>query len=311
MFERNALIAACKNHGTVSRVVVADVQGSAPREVGAAMLVWADGQSGTIGGGALEYELAQRARAGSIGFSKHALGPDMGQCCGGAVQMLTERYDLAAALALPSDLIARGPGDMPLAIAKLLNHARNEGTLPVSHRIGDWFVEPVLHPKNSLWIWGAGHVGRALVSVLAPLPDLDITWVDTAENRFPDARAPNVTILPAHAPDTLIQYAPVSSHHLILTYSHAIDLALCHGILSHEFASCGVIGSTTKWTRFRKRLAALGHTDVQISRITCPIGDPRLGKHPQMIAIGVADQLIKRVKSTITQPHDTALEATS
>jgi xanthine dehydrogenase accessory factor len=311
MFDRDALIAACETHGTVSRVVVAEVLGSAPREVGAAMLVWEGGQSGTIGGGALEYDLTRSARAGTSGLSKHALGPDMGQCCGGAVRILTERYDLKAALALPTDVIARGAGDMPLAVAKLLSQARNEGISPTTQRIGEWFVEPAMRPKHPLWIWGAGHVGRALVSVLAPLPDFDITWVDTAKDRFPDNCPAQVTVLPAHAPEAAIQYAPVCSHHLILTYSHAIDLALCHGILSHGFASCGVIGSMTKWVRFRKRLATFGHSDAQISRITCPIGDPALGKHPQMIAIGVADQLIRRVQSTNTQSHHTALEATS
>ena len=311
MFDRDALITACEIHGTVSRVVVAEVQGSAPREVGAAMLVWEGGQSGTIGGGALEYELAKFARTGAVGLSKHALGPDMGQCCGGAVHVLTERYDLQSSRALPLDVIARGSGDTPLAVAKLLNQSRTQGYLPKSQRVADWFVEPVLHPKHALWIWGAGHVGRAMISVLAPLPGFDITWVDTAENRFPDASPKNVAVLSAHVPDAAIQYAPVSSHHLILTYSHAIDLALCHGILSHGFSSCGLIGSATKWARFRKRLAALGHTDAQISRITCPIGDPTLGKHPHMIAIGVADQLIRRVQSTNTQSHDFPLEATS
>lgn len=306
MFDRDALIAACITHGTVSRVVVADVQGSAPREIGAAMLVWKDGQSGTIGGGALEYELAQRARNGHVGLSKHALGPDMGQCCGGAVQILTESYDLATAQSLLTDVIARGQGDMPLTIAKLLSAARNEGHLPKSQLTGTWFVEPVLRPQHALWIWGAGHVGRALVSVLAPLPNFEITWVDTAKNRFPDIAPPNVTLLPAQVPDAVIPYAPVSAQHLILTYSHTIDLALCHGLLAHGFASCGLIGSATKWARFRKRLVALGHSDAQISRINCPIGDPSLGKHPQMIAIGVANQLITRAHVS-----DCALEATS
>lgn len=306
MFDRDALIAACTRHGTVARVVVADVQGSAPRETGAAMLVWKDGQSGTIGGGALEFELAQLARNGAAGTSKHALGPDMGQCCGGSVKILTERYDLATAQSLPKDIIARGTGEMPLAVAKLLNIARNSGKSPSVQCIGGWMVEPVLSPTHALWIWGAGHVGRALVSVLAPLPDFAITWVDTSADRFPTHIPDGVATLPAQSPDKAIPYAPVSAHHLILTYSHAIDLALCHGVLSHGFASCGLIGSATKWARFSKRLAAFGHSQTQISRINCPIGDPTLGKHPQMIAIGVANQLVRQ---TQTQIH--ALEATS
>jgi xanthine dehydrogenase accessory factor len=101
-----------------------------------------------------------------------------------------------------------------------------------------------------------------------------------------------VTCLPAAEPPAALPHAPRQAHHLILTYSHDIDLALCHAALRHGFASCGLIGSATKWARFQSRLRALGHSDAQISRITCPIGDPLLGKHPQAIAVGVAARLL-------------------
>ena len=292
MFDRDALIEACQAHGTVARVVVAEVAGSAPREVGAAMLVWNGGQSGTIGGGVLEFELAKTALKAGDQMTRHALGPDMGQCCGGAVHILTEIYDLKRAQQLPKDIIARGSGPKPLHIAKLISQARQQGAVPPSTRIGEWFVEPVYKPQRDLWIWGAGHVGRALVKVLSPLPGIAITWVDTGLDRYPNDIPQTVTALPAQKPSDAIPYACVQSHHLILTYSHTLDLDLCHGLLNRGFTSCGLIGSATKWARFRKRLRALGHTDAQISRITCPIGDPSLGKHPQMIAIGVANQLL-------------------
>jgi xanthine dehydrogenase accessory factor len=144
-----------------------------------------------------------------------------------------------------------------------------------------------------LWIWGAGHVGRALVHTLAPLPDLAITWIDTSADRFPETLPGTVTRLVAADPPRLMPHAPTDAHHLILTYSHDIDLALCAAALSHGFATCGLIGSATKWARFRTRLAALGHADAEISRIDCPIGDPDLGKHPQAIAVGVAARLLK------------------
>ena len=144
-----------------------------------------------------------------------------------------------------------------------------------------------------LWIWGAGHVGRALVGVMAPLPDWEITWVDTAADRFPPD-AP-VTTLVAADPARAVAHAPDDAHHLILTYSHEIDLALCHAILSRPFAGAGLIGSATKWARFRNRLTALGHAPAHIARIACPIGDPSLGKHPQAIAIGVAVAMLGRV----------------
>jgi xanthine dehydrogenase accessory factor len=145
----------------------------------------------------------------------------------------------------------------------------------------------------ALWIWGAGHVGRAIVATMAPLPHVAITWVDSAAGRFPAQVPDAVTALPAGDMARMMAHAPVHAHHLILTYSHEIDLALCHAALGRGFASCGLIGSSTKWARFRARLAQLGHGDAEISRIACPIGDPTLGKHPQAIAVGVAGRLLK------------------
>lgn len=293
MFDRNALIAACASHGRVVRVVIAAVHGSAPREVGAAMLVWAGGQSGTIGGGALEYELAQAAQTLSRDTtSRHALGPDLGQCCGGAVEVMSEIYDAKRADNLPHDVIARGPEPMPLSVKRILKTARNQGHMPGAIRVDGWMVEPVRAPDRALWIWGAGHVGRALVDVLHPMPGLAITWVDTGAERFPDVVPDSVTVVPAAEPARLVPHAPEDADHLILTYSHDLDLALCHAVLQRGFGSCGLIGSATKWARFAKRLAALGHGPEQISRITCPIGDPSLGKQPHMIAIGVAHRLL-------------------
>lgn len=138
-----------------------------------------------------------------------------------------------------------------------------------------------------LWIYGAGHVGRALVEVMAPLPKLAITWIDTDAARFP-ASADTVTRLIAADPTAVVKHAPDTAEHLILTYSHDLDLALCHAVLSRRFQAAGLIGSATKWARFQKRLTTLGHAPEQIARIACPIGDPTLGKHPQAIAIGVA-----------------------
>lgn len=143
-----------------------------------------------------------------------------------------------------------------------------------------------------LWIWGAGHVGRAIVGVMAPFNDRHITLIDTNMDRMPTDLPPAVAPLVAAEPVRAVRHAPAHAAHLILTYSHDIDLALCDALLRHGFGQCGLIGSATKWARFRRRLASLGHTDSQISRIDCPIGDPSLGKHPQAIAIGVAAALI-------------------
>ncbi|MDE0969424.1 MAG: xanthine dehydrogenase accessory protein XdhC [Octadecabacter sp.] len=231
-------------------VSVTAIKGSAPREAGATMRVWADHQDGTIGGGALEFEatrIAQKLLVAGGGTVKRTfpLGPDLGQCCGGAV------------------------------------------TLDFSHDALD--KEPT---KPPLWIWGAGHVGRAIAFVVAPFDDRNITLIDTSVNRMPDNLPPNVSPLVANDPVRAVEHAPLHADHLILTYSHDIDLALCDSLLRHKFSSIGLIGSATKWARFHSRLVSMGHSAEHVNRIACPIGDPSLGKHPQAIAISVATTLI-------------------
>ncbi|MCB1362684.1 MAG: xanthine dehydrogenase accessory protein XdhC [Rhodobacteraceae bacterium] len=297
-FDLEDLRDAVARHGSVVRVVIADLRGSSPREVGAAMLVWESGQSGTIGGGALEYRAAQEARGQRVPsrMSRHALGPDLGQCCGGSVLLLSEIYTADRLAGIAGDVIARPVADsagMPMSVRRLLAAARARGDLPGPHLRDGWMIEPVRRPQRHLWIWGAGHVGRALVGVLAPLPEIAIAWVDTGPGRFPADVPAGIDAIPAAEPGALVRHAPAGAEHLILTYSHALDLELCHRLLGHDFAFAGLIGSATKWARFRSRLAALGHAPERIARITCPIGEPSLGKHPQAIALGVAAGLLR------------------
>jgi xanthine dehydrogenase accessory factor len=177
---------------------------------------------------------------------------------------------------------------------------QHRATIPLGPALGQccggsvtllWDVAEALNeqPRRPLWIYGAGHVGRAIVHVMQPLPDFAITWVDVAADRFPQT---DVTTLVAVDPAQVVRHAPDDAAHLILTYSHALDLALCHAILSRPFANAGLIGSATKWARFRRRLADLGHNAAQIDRIACPIGDPALGKHQAALALGVATAMI-------------------
>ncbi len=310
-FDPEALAAAMAAHGPVARVVVAEARGSAPREAGAAMLVWADGQEGTIGGGTLEFEAAARARvqlaAGGTRVDRLPLGPALGQCCGGAVVLVTEVFKTVPETG--DDVFARpvaSSRDMPLSVSRLLTRARNQGDTPTPQLIDGWLVEPVARPTRALWVWGAGHVGRAIVTTLAPMPDFAITWVDTAPSRFPRTIPDGVTPLPAAEPVRLIPHAPKDAEHLILTYSHELDLALCSGLLSHGFGQAGLIGSATKWARFHSRLASLGHSPAQIARIRCPIGDPALGKHPQAIAVGVAAALLREPRRQDLRKDKTA-----
>ena len=144
-----------------------------------------------------------------------------------------------------------------------------------------------------MWVWGAGHVGRALVGVLAPLPTLRLRWADIDEGRFPTPVPDGVETLIAANPADLVTLSGSSAEHFVLTYSHALDLEICHRVLGQPFRSLGLIGSATKRARFRTRLKALGHAAQQIDRLVCPIGDPSLGKHPQAIALGVAAGILK------------------
>lgn len=291
-FDRAALAQAIHDHGRVARVVVADIKGSTPREIGASMLVWNSpnglAQSGTIGGGTLEFE-AMKTAFTAPRLQRIPLGPNLGQCCGGAVTLLTEIFETTDNI--PNDVYARGPNVMPLSVQKALKGVRREGCLE-PRLIDTWMIEPVSPPMRPIWLWGAGHVGRSIANVIVPLPQFSLTWIDTAADRFPDTLPPNVDQIIATNPADLVRHAPETAEHLVLTYSHALDLELCHQILSHPFTFAGLIGSTTKWARFRTRLGALGHTSAQIDRICCPIGQPELGKHPQAIAVGVAARLI-------------------
>jgi len=299
--DRESLSRAIAARGPVIRVVVADVAGSAPREAGTAMLVWAGGQDGTIGGGALEYEAAALARAmlaagRAARLDRMPLGPALNQCCGGAVTILSERWDEDRLAGIAGqDIVARPlpgtGGEMPMAVARILKRARGEGFAPSARIVQGWFVEPVAKAARDLWIWGAGHVGRAIVDVMRPLPGFRLTWADTEASRFPPLPE-GVAQRIATNPADLVPEAPEGADHLVLTFSHALDLDLCHRLLTHGFGSLGLIGSETKWARFRSRLAALGHAPDRVADIRCPIGDPRLGKEPQAIAIGVAAELM-------------------
>ncbi len=247
-------------------VEITSTRGSAPRDAGTAMKVTATGTQGTIGGGALEYEAIARARHllttdGDEESRTIPLGPSLGQCCGGAV---TLRYTRE-----------RRPTD----VAQFNIH-KLTGNRP--------------HPAF-LWVWGAGHVGRAVVAACPPQA-FKITWVDSSADRFPLTPYTDITKVPAADMPLLAARAPVYAHHLIFTYSHDIDLALCAALLRRDAASIGLIGSETKWARFSKRLVAMG---LDPDGITCPIGDKSLGKAPHQIADGVLRTLLAASKPEV------------
>lgn len=311
-FDLPALRAAVAQAGRVMRVVVAEAAGSAPRGPGAAMLVWDSGQSGTIGGGALEWHAITQARAmlaaGDSAVQRLPLGPGLGQCCGGAVTLAYQAWDAArlaeidaAATHVLRAVAPQANREAPPTLRRAAARAAAEGRpAPVLFCDG-WLLEPVQAPTQRLWVWGAGHVGRAIVGLMAPLPGWAITWIDVAPDAFPQTVPPGVQVLHAENPARLVASAPRHAQHLVMTRSHPLDLAICHEILTQGVSFAGLIGSATKRARFQARLRALGHGQAQIARLRCPIGAPELGKHPQAIAIGVAQDLIRPAPATWEQ----------
>jgi xanthine dehydrogenase accessory factor len=270
------------------------IRGSTPREAGVRMLVGGgeqDGQSddvlgpvlGTIGGGHLEWQaidLARKALAEAHAAQPthkplaawqqtFALGPTLGQCCGGSVDLAFE----------------------PLT----------EATLQA------WTLPP---PRFHLELHGAGHVGQAIVKLLADI-DCTVRWVDERADvdetcgadapglPTPQALAalpPHIEFVSTEQAEAEVADAPPGACHLVLTHRHDLDLRIIHAVLKRgDFAFAGLIGSQTKRAKFLHRLQALGVSDDAIARLTCPIGLPELpGKEPAVIAISVVAQLLQR-----------------
>ncbi len=243
-------------------VEVARAAGSAPREAGARMLVFADSAVGTIGGGALEYAALGRARAALAGRAPAParetlpLGPSLGQCCGGSV---TLRYTEIA-----------GPGAGPL----------------------DEWRAALEAERLPLLLFGAGHVGRALARALEPLP-FETTWIDSRPGAFPEA-ARGAARRASPAPHVEAAAAPPGALLLVMTHSHAQDFAIVDAAIGRaDLALVGLIGSATKRARFLSRLRALGHGEAALERLVCPIGLPGLsGKAPEIVAASAAAQAL-------------------
>jgi len=280
-FNLSELTDAAAAHGVVVRVLVLGVQGSAPRETGASMLVWDGGQTGTIGGGTLEWNAAKHALTllAQVPWARDvqdiALGPELGQCCGGRVALLFERFT--------SKELAEIDQSKPGFSRPETSGARGEHSA---------VFEPFTATDMPVFIYGAGHVGREILRVLQGLP-FAITWVDMAEARFPEAGFGESRLVFAN-PAAAVAQAPDNALHFVMTHAHSHDLEICHQVLSRPFGHLGLIGSTTKKARFLKRLAELGHAPATLGRLQCPIGDPTLGKTPAAIAIGVAYWLMRR-----------------
>ncbi|PWQ96862.1 xanthine dehydrogenase accessory protein XdhC [Leucothrix pacifica] len=243
-------------------VTIEQIRGSTPREIGTAMLVTSDHFYGTIGGGNLEYQalkLARQQLAENTPDKTHRfpLAASLGQCCGGWVSL---SFNTVAP-------------DQAWCEAYLQQQEAQTNRLPVL-------------------LFGAGHVGSALVAVLQNLP-FDVTWVDERESLFPDSTLPDVKVICHDDPVAEVMDAPANSRCLIMTHSHTLDFELVDAALKRGFPYIGLIGSQTKRKSFRKRLKQRGMSESMLGNLICPIGIEGIqDKAPAVIAVSVAAQLL-------------------
>ena len=248
-------------------VTVESTQGSAPREAGAWMAVFADSLVGTIGGGHIEHQAIAEARRRLGGVQgaaqlRYALGLALGQCCGGVVH-------LGFALVGAQDV-----ADLKQRLA------------------------PARHPVA---LFGGGHVGHALARVLAPLPFV-LTWIDSRDGVFPPHPPGDVACEHSDPVHSAVPGLAPGSRVLIMSFSHAEDLDVVAACLQRQRAQgdlsfIGLIGSQTKWATFANRLHGRGFAPHELAQVTCPIGVPGIrGKEPEVIAVAVAAQLLQTVQ---------------
>jgi len=263
-------------------VQVQATEGSAPRHAGAWMAVFSDALVGTIGGGHLEFQAIDRARellnAESAGEKlsetmRLALGPSLGQCCGGVVHLRLERLTAADASELRCRLDVER---MPVAL------------------------------------FGGGHVGHALADVLARLP-VALHWIDSREGIFPAGLPTHVVCEHSEPVQAAVKDLAPRSCVLIMSFSHAEDLDVLTQCLARQRTKqdlpyIGLIGSKTKWATFRHRLEARGYSVEELAHVTCPIGVAGIDdKEPEVIAVAVAAELLQlRSSKFVTTPVATS-----
>lgn len=279
-------------------VTVGEIKGSTPRGSGTRMLVAHDELNGTIGGGHLEWQ--------AIALARQALGE-----AGRTPSAWAQTFPLGPTL-----------GQCCGGVVTLHFEPLNDATLQA------WVMPP---PRFHLELHGAGHVGQALIKLLADL-DCTVRWIDEraddldafmvgapasavppdrqrAAPGLPDAALlaslpPHITWLPTDAADQEVADAPPGACHLVLTHRHDLDLRIVHAVLRRgDFHFAGMIGSQTKRAKFFHRLAEQGISAPTLDRLTCPIGLPDLpGKEPAVIAISVMAQLLQHCPAPTLDP---------
>jgi xanthine dehydrogenase accessory factor len=229
-------------------VTVIAAEGSTPRHVGTKMIVTADGAIvGTIGGGALESAMIEKAKAAiASGDSlkvEVALGPALGQCCGGRVEL---------------------------------------------------FVDPD-RPADRLYLFGAGHVAQALCAAAAPL-GFEVTVVDPRPDWNSAARFPAAKERLVESGEEALDHLPFdgrATYCAVMTHNHKDDEDIVRALLARPARYLGLIGSKTKWARFKQRYRERGLPDADVARVRCPIGLELGAETPAEIATAIAGELVK------------------
>lgn len=163
----------------------------------------------------------------------------------------------------------------------------------------DMLRERLQPPRDCVALFGAGHVGHALVRLLCNLP-YRVMWVDSRDSVFPEEEHELVQCEYSDPVQSAVADLPTGSQVLIMSFSHAEDLEVVAQCLSRQrqhgdLPYVGLIGSATKWATFRRRLRERGFSDAELDHVTCPIGVPGIkGKEPEVIAVAVAAQLLQR-----------------
>jgi xanthine dehydrogenase accessory factor len=325
----DTLVALRESRTPAIVVTVASTKGSVPREAGTKMIVTATDVYGTIGGGHLEHKAIAIARdqlsartASEEPLRRFPLGASLGQCCGGLANLLFEALDgdapwldaVATARRDGRDCIVvtavNGNGSLGKAVVTsdavfgplcdaAIDFARTllarDGATRLATIDGATLLFDLSRATDfHVVVFGAGHVGRALVRILGELP-CRVAWVDERDTEFPRDIAGNVRVACTDAPEEEVDAAPAGAYFLVMTHSHALDEALAERILRRgDYAYFGLIGSMTKRRAFEKRMERRGMPVERFATMTCPIGLSAIaGKEPAVIAVAVAAELLQ------------------
>lgn len=318
----NAVLEHLQRGEAAALCCVLESAGSAPRKAGARMAVFADGTTlGTVGGGAMEYDAIRRA--GELLKAERSLilpldlrqdgTQDLGMVCGGSVLLgfhcldPEDREALSALERLPALLRAAKPAWLktvwqPDGTARLTliegEDLHNDGDRlpkrPVLTRNGSEavFLEPLSQPEQ-VWVFGAGHVGLALVPALAAV-GFEVTVLDERPALADPARFPAAkTVLCGDYPALLPTLAVGPGDYIaVMTQGHLADYTVLEWALRTEAAYIGCIGSAKKAAFVNEKLRAAGFSEADVSRIHSPIGLPILAQTPEEIAVSITAEMI-------------------